>query len=60
MMNMERQYRSDSLWEDVMMLVFKDLDGTLLDRETYSFQAAKPALERLRQLDVPLVFVGAP
>lgn len=30
------------------MIVFSDLDGTLLDHETYSFDAAKPALGRLK------------
>ncbi|MCB1507326.1 MAG: HAD-IIB family hydrolase [Hyphomicrobiaceae bacterium] len=36
-------------------LVFTDLDGTLLDHTTYSFEAARPALERLRQSGIPLV-----
>jgi mannosyl-3-phosphoglycerate phosphatase len=38
-------------------IIFTDLDGTLLDRETYSWEAARPALERLQQRDVPLIFV---
>jgi mannosyl-3-phosphoglycerate phosphatase len=38
-----------------MWLVFSDLDGTLLDHETYSFEPARPALERLKRLKVPLV-----
>ncbi len=32
-----------------MYLIFTDLDGTLLDHETYSWEAAQPAIERLRQ-----------
>ena len=36
-------------------IVISDLDGTLLDHETYSFDPARPALARLRQGDVPLV-----
>lgn len=36
-------------------VVFTDLDETLLDRETYSFDAALPALEALRQRAIPLV-----
>lgn len=36
-------------------LVFSDLDASLLDEGTYSFEGAKPALELLRRLDVPLV-----
>lgn len=37
------------------LVVFSDLDGTLLDHDTYSFDAARPALERLRADGVPLV-----
>lgn len=37
------------------LVVFTDLDGTLLDHETYSWEAARPALGRLRALGVPLV-----
>ncbi len=40
-----------------MWLVFTDLDGTLLDHDTYSFQPALPALERLRKRGIPLMFV---
>jgi len=39
-----------------MEVVFTDLDGTLLDTQTYSFEAARPALERLRRTARPLVF----
>lgn len=41
--------------DKVMWLVFTDLDGTLLDAETYSFEPARPALERLRTKAIPLV-----
>lgn len=37
------------------LLVFTDLDGTLLDHDTYRWQAAEPALERLRQANIPVV-----
>jgi mannosyl-3-phosphoglycerate phosphatase len=40
-----------------MHLVFTDLDGTLLDHETYSWEAARPALARLEQLGVPWMLV---
>ena len=30
-------------------LVFTDMDGTLLDHHTYSFEAAKPALKSVRR-----------
>ncbi len=39
-----------------MIVVFTDLDGTLLDAETYSADAAKPALKRLKELSIPLIF----
>jgi mannosyl-3-phosphoglycerate phosphatase len=38
------------------MVVFTDLDGTLLDHATYSFEPARPALEALAEAGVPLVF----
>jgi mannosyl-3-phosphoglycerate phosphatase len=38
------------------LAVFTDLDGSLLDHEDYSYEAAKPALERIRALQIPLVF----
>jgi mannosyl-3-phosphoglycerate phosphatase len=37
------------------LIVFSDLDGTLLDHRTYSFEPARPALEALRESGVPLV-----
>lgn len=37
------------------MVVFTDLDGTLLDAATYRYDAARPALDRLRDRDIPLV-----
>ena len=40
-------------------LVATDLDGTLLDRETYDFAPARPALDALREMGVPLVLVSS-
>ena len=37
------------------LVIFTDLDGTLLDRDTYSFEPALPALDLLRQKDIPIV-----
>ena len=37
------------------LLVFTDLDGTLLDHHSYSHAAALPGLERLRGLEVPVI-----
>ncbi len=38
-------------------IVFTDLDGTVLDRETYSWEAARPALAWLKDQAVPWVMV---
>ena len=40
-------------------LVFTDLDGTLLDRDTYEWKEAGPALERCRSLSVPVILVSS-
>ena len=40
----------------VAWIVVTDLDGTLLDHHSYSFAAAVPALQRLREQGIPLVF----
>lgn len=40
-------------------LVFTDLDGCLLDSQTYSFDAARPALERLQADHIPVVLVSS-
>ena len=37
------------------LVVFTDLDGTLLDHDTYSFKAAAPALRELKARKIPLV-----
>ncbi len=39
----------------VQLLVFSDLDGTLLDHESYSWAPARPALEALKKQHIPLV-----
>ncbi len=41
------------------LVVFTDLDGTLLDHCTYSFAAAEPALRLLLHKDVPLVLCSS-
>ena len=40
-----------------MQLIFTDLDGTLLDHETYSWEAARRALECLKLQKIPWVIV---
>ncbi|MCW8092438.1 HAD-IIB family hydrolase [Alteromonas sp. ASW11-130] len=36
-------------------VIFTDMDGTLLDHETYSFVPAKPTLAKLAELGVPVI-----
>ncbi|MFH1651947.1 MAG: mannosyl-3-phosphoglycerate phosphatase [Chloroflexota bacterium] len=43
----------------VQLIIFTDLDGTLLDLKTYSYQAALPALDYLREKGVPVVFCSS-
>jgi mannosyl-3-phosphoglycerate phosphatase len=40
-------------------VVFTDLDGTLLDHDTYRWDEAKPALKLCAKLDVPVVLVSS-
>lgn len=42
-----------------MKLVFTDLDGTLLDHDSYSFEAARPALDLLKARDIPLILASS-
>lgn len=41
------------------LLVFTDLDGTLLDHDTYDFSPALPALAALRAAQVPLILCSS-
>ncbi|MFN8009702.1 MAG: HAD-IIB family hydrolase [Terriglobia bacterium] len=41
----------------MIRIIYSDLDGTLLDHETYSFDQAQPALDALHHLRIPLIFV---
>ncbi|MHC5077171.1 MAG: HAD-IIB family hydrolase, partial [Planctomycetota bacterium] len=41
--------------KDCRLLVFTDLDGTLLDHESYSFEPALPALAVLKDNNIPLI-----
>lgn len=43
--------------EDIVVLT--DLDGTLLDPSTYTFEAATEALKALREREIPLVLVSS-
>ncbi|MBN1374862.1 MAG: mannosyl-3-phosphoglycerate phosphatase [Dehalococcoidia bacterium] len=41
------------------LVIFTDLDGTLLDRDTYSYEKALPAIEYVKRERIPLVFCSA-
>jgi mannosyl-3-phosphoglycerate phosphatase len=41
------------------IVVFTDLDETLLERKTYSFEKALPALALLKERDIPLVICSS-
>jgi mannosyl-3-phosphoglycerate phosphatase len=43
----------------MMWIVFTDLDGKLLDHDTYSFEAAMPALAHLRRLQARVVLLSS-
>jgi len=40
-------------------LVFTDLDGTLLDSETYSYQKSLATIDRLKETGIPIIFCSA-
>ena len=48
-----------ALPETAPIVVFSDLDGTLLDHETYSWDAARPALKRLARIQAPVVLASS-
>lgn len=37
------------------LIIFTDLDGTLLDHESYRFDAASEALDKINRLSIPLI-----
>ncbi|MCC9623125.1 HAD-IIB family hydrolase [Thalassospira sp. MA62] len=41
------------------LVIFTDLDGTLLDHDTYSWEPARPALMRVRSMSIPLIAVSS-
>jgi mannosyl-3-phosphoglycerate phosphatase len=41
------------------LVIFTDLDGTMLDHDTYSCEVSKPAVEQLQVHDIPIVFCSA-
>ena len=41
------------------LIIFTDLDGTLLDHSTYSFDAAREALNRAKEACIPLILCSS-
>ncbi|MFQ5864201.1 MAG: HAD-IIB family hydrolase, partial [bacterium] len=41
------------------LLIFTDLDGTLLDHQTYAFKAALPALKKIKNRNIPLILTSS-
>jgi len=41
------------------ILIFTDLDGTLLDDQTYDFSPARPALKIIHSRKIPLILVSS-
>ena len=41
------------------LIIITDLDGTLLDQRTYSYEASLPAIGRLQQRRIPIVFCSS-
>jgi mannosyl-3-phosphoglycerate phosphatase len=44
---------------DNLKIVFTDLDGTLLDHHTYSYEKSMPGIELLKKEEIPLVLVSS-
>lgn len=42
-----------------MIIIFSDLDGTLLDAESYSYEPAREALKEISTLQIPLVMISS-
>jgi mannosyl-3-phosphoglycerate phosphatase len=38
------------------LIIYTDLDGTLLDHDTYSYREATPALNEIKKKEIPLIF----
>lgn len=45
--------------KECYLLVFTDLDGTLLDYETYNSESAIPAVNTLKEKNIPLIFCSS-
>ena len=52
-------FSGNSSMNNEQMIVFSDLDGSLLDHDTYEWQPARPALDTLKHREIPLVLVSS-
>jgi len=41
------------------LIIITDLDGTLLDQETYSYKASRPAIQKVQSLLIPVVLCSS-
>ncbi|MGH7772843.1 MAG: HAD-IIB family hydrolase [Candidatus Binatia bacterium] len=41
------------------LIIITDLDGSLLDQETYSYEATLPVIQRLLSLEIPLILCSS-
>ena len=53
----ERRKIDARLSETMGLILFTDLDGTLLNHDDYSYEDAKPALKRIEAENIPLIIV---
>ena len=53
----ERRKIDAGFSETMSLMLFTDLDGTLLDHDDYAYEDAKPALKRIEAENIPLVIV---
>ncbi len=55
--------REDSVLENAdeipFHIIFTDLDGTLLDHDTYAWKEAEPALDLCKTLKVPVILASS-
>ncbi len=53
---MDKGTSSNTNGKNINAIVYTDLDGSLLDHHTYSYQPAIPTLDKLAAENIPLVF----
>ena len=41
------------------LVIVTDLDGTLLDQRTYSYEACRPAIRKVQSLEIPLILCSS-